>query len=110
MAHTEGGWRGEDGAGLLALTQLLHGAESLLDVAGQTLSSSVDPGLLAGGRTQGGAGSCAVIQHQLDTDLGPGGTLQHQDVAITGSVLLGDQGVREAGEWIPPDHIVSVAE
>ena len=51
-----------------------------------------------------------MIQHQLDTDLGPGGTLQHQDVAITGSVLFGDQGVREAGEWIPPDHIVSLAE
>ena len=72
LGHSEGGGRGEDGAGLLALTQLLRRiswvigggcyggiwgvlshldcSQRLLDCAGEALVRSVDPGLFVGGR------------------------------------------------------------
>ena len=70
LRHSEGGGRGEDGAGLLALAQLLRRlselsdvikirrgifphldcSQRLLDCAGEALVRSVDAGLLVGGR------------------------------------------------------------
>ena len=70
LRHSEGGGRGEDGAGLLALAQLLRRlselsdvikirrgifphldcSQRLLDCAGETLVRSVDAGLLVCGR------------------------------------------------------------
>ena len=94
LRHSERGGRGEDGAGLLALAQLLRRlselsgsggcqgiishldcSQRLLDCAGEALVRSVDAGLLVGGRTNLGQDKLIVIRVVKTTKmLNPGYT------------------------------------